>query len=68
MVFGYLCILLFAVNCWYCFKDTEWHAEPDKLGNILRIRTDEPAAGPAAGMQDVNLEVGDSATIQPGAI
>ena len=67
VVFGYLCIFLYGVNCWYCFKDTEWHAEPEKLvGGVLQIRTD--SAGPAADMQDVNLEVGDTATIQPGAI
>ncbi|XP_063683218.1 synaptophysin-like protein 2 [Bolinopsis microptera] len=71
VVFGYLCIFLYGVNCWYCFKDTEWHAEPEKLvGGVLQIRTDSAGPGPAADMQDVNLEVGgtDSATIQPGAI
>ena len=71
VVFGYLCIFLYGVNCWYCFKDTEWHAEPDKLvGGVLQIRTDSAGPGPA-DMQDVNLEVGapsDTATIQPGAI
>ena len=70
VVFGYLCILLFGVNCWYCFKDTEWHAEPEKLAGILHIRTDQPQS-PApgnSGLADVNLEVGDTATIQPGAI
>ena len=67
IIFGYLCVLLFGVNCWYCFKDTEWHAEPEKLGGILRIRTDPGNAG----LDDVNLEAaphGDTATIQPGAI
>jgi hypothetical protein len=69
VVFGYLCIFLFGVNCWYCFKDTEWHAEPEKLvGGVLQIRTDNTGPGPA-DMQDVNLEVtADTATIQPGAI
>ena len=68
VVFGYLCILLFGVNCWYCFKDTEWHAEPDKLAGILHIRTDNAPIIPATSGLATNLEVGDSATIQPGAI
>ena len=69
IVFGYLCIFLYGVNCWYCFKDTEWHAEPEKLvGGVLQIRTESAGPGPT-DMQDVNLEVGgDTATIQPGAI
>jgi len=71
IIFGYLCVFLFGVDCWYTFKDTEWHAEPEKLGGILQIRT-EPGPGPrSTGLDDVNLEAAtthDTATIQPGAI
>lgn len=68
VIFGYLCIFLWGVNCWYCFKDTEWHSEPEKLGAVLQLRTDE-AAPSSAGLQDVALDVDSApASIRPGAI
>jgi len=68
VIFGYLCIFLWGVNCWYCFKDTEWHAEPEKLGAVLQLRTDE-AQPSSAGLQDVALDVAsEPASIRPGAI
>lgn len=67
VIFGYLCIFLWGVNCWYCFKDTEWHAEPEKLGAVLQLRTENQAQ--PSGLQDVALEVDtEPASIRPGAI
>ena len=64
VIFGYVCVFLFGANCWYCFKDTEWHAEPELLMGKLQIRTD---GGEAGGAGPYNGD-DNPATIQPGAI